>query len=134
LAAMKTKFRVKAKKAYALSKPLNCIDVRLDNASSYLEDMNNLYIKVANNANFNLGNFNINTYKDLKANFKDNYLLKVFVLNNKVVGFMSGIINSNALEAHFVGIDYSLNKQYAIYQKMLYTYIEVAIAHQIKNY
>jgi hypothetical protein len=36
------------------------------------------------------------------------------------------------LDAHFVGIDYLLNKEYAIYQRMLYDYIKIAIKKRIK--
>ena len=45
---------------------------------------------------------------------------------------MSGIVNNDSLDAHFVGIDYSLNKQLAIYQRMLYDYIQIAIKQQLK--
>lgn len=131
LAAMKTKFRVKAKKAIALSKPLIIEDVTSENIENLLPKMTALYQKVAQNATFNLGEFNLKTYKDLKKEFKENYILKAFCLDNKVVGFMSAIINQNNLDAHFVGLDYALNKTYAIYQRMLYEYVKIAINQKL---
>ena len=46
---------------------------------------------------------------------------------------MSGVINNDSLDAHFVGIDYNLNREFAIYQRMLYDYIKVAIDNNLKT-
>lgn len=132
LAALKTKFRVKAKKALQLSTTLKIEDVTLENIENLLPEMTALYKKVSSKADFNLGDFNLETYISLKERLQDNYILKVYFLNGKVVGFMSGIVNQNSLDAHFVGIDYLLNKEYAIYQRMLYNYVEIAIEKRLK--
>lgn len=133
LAAMKTKFRVKAKKAIQLSATIQIQNVTLENIENQLPKMTELYKKVATNAAFNLGDFNLATYKDFKEKLGENYILKSYWLQDKMVGFMSGIINQNSLDAHFVGIDYQLNREYAIYQKMLYNYIEIAIDKNLKT-
>ena len=133
LAAMKTKFRVKAKKAIQLSTTIQIENVTLENIDNQLPKMTELYKKVATNAAFNLGDFNLATYKDFKEKLGENYILKTYWLEDKMVGFMSGIINQKSLDAHFVGIDYQLNRKYAIYQKMLYNYIEIAINKNLKT-
>lgn len=133
LAAMKTKFRVKAKKAISLSKDIIIEDVTAKNIENLLPKMTILYQKVAKNATFNLGEFNLETYKDLKKEFGEHYVLKAFCLDNNVVGFMSGIINKNNLDAHFVGLDYQLNRPYAIYQRILYAYVEIAINKKLNT-
>ena len=133
LASMKTKFRVKAKKAFKLSASVRIEEVSLKNINEVLPKMTTLYEKVASNADFNLGNFNLESYKDLKEKFGENYILKTYWLEDKIVGFISGVINQNSLDAHFVGIDYQLNREYAIYQRMLYDYIEIAINKNLKS-
>jgi predicted N-acyltransferase len=133
LASMKTKFRVKAKKAFKQSKQIRIEEVTLKNINEKLPKMTALYEKVALNASFNLGNFNLKTYKDLKEKFGNDYILKTYWLEDKIVGFISGVINQESLDAHFVGIDYQLNREYAIYQRMLYDYIEIAIQKKIKT-
>ena len=132
LASMKTKFRVKAKKAIQLSSEIIVENVTSENIENQLPKMTELYKKVAVNATFNLNDFNLETYTDFKKKLGENYILKTYWLNNKIVGFMSGIINKDSLDAHFVGIDYQLNREYAIYQKMLYNYIEIAIGKNLK--
>lgn len=133
LSAMKTKFRVKAKKAFKQSVQIVIKEVTTENIEGQLPKMTSLYKKVATNAGFNLGNFNLETYKDLKEKFGENYILKTYWLDDKIVGFISGIINNTSLDAHFVGIDYQLNREYAIYQRMLYDYIEIAINKKLKT-
>ena len=132
LIAMKTKFRVKAKRALTLSKPLEITKVTQENFSSQIKSINQLYATVADNSSFNLVNFNTQTYQDFINNFNENYLLQTYWLADKMVGFISGLINGNSLDAHFVGIDYEFNKEYAIYQKMLYDYVAIGINHKLK--
>ncbi|MGB0879800.1 MAG: peptidogalycan biosysnthesis protein [Polaribacter sp.] len=133
LASMKTKFRVKAKKAFQRSADVKIENVTLKNMESQLPKMTSLYKKVASKADFNLGNFNLETYRDLKEKLGDNYILKTYFLDEKIVGFISGVINKNSLDAHFVGIDYQLNREFAIYQRMLYDYIEIAIEKKLEK-
>jgi len=133
LAALKTKFRVKAKKAIQLSKDLKVEEITSENINLQLPKMKSLYEKVAQKASFNLEDFNIETYKTLKENLGEKYILKSYYLDEKLVGFLSGIINENSLDAHFVGIDYELNRRYAVYQRMLYDYINLGIEKNLKT-
>lgn len=133
LQALKTKFRVKAKKALKLSKNLSVKDVTKDSIAQQLSEMEELYKKVAKNASFNLNDFNLNTYQEFMHHLDNSYIIKTYYLENKMVGFMSGVINNDSLDAHFVGIDYNLNRELAIYQRMLYDYIKVAIDNNLNT-
>ena len=133
LDAMKTKFRVKAKRALHLSKNLDVKEGSIENIKKILPEITKLYKTVSDKANFNLGDFNLETYISLKNNLGDRYILKTYWYHNKIVGFMSGVINTESLDAHFVGIDYTLNKELAIYQRMLYDYVQIAIDKQLKT-
>lgn len=123
LTAMKTKFRVKAKKAMKLSSSLHIKDISEEMLDTLLPKMTELYKKVSGKSVFNLGDFDLETYKVLKRNLNEKYLLKGYWLEEELVGFMSGMVNGDTLDAHFVGIDYKFNKSYAVYQRMLYDYI-----------
>lgn len=133
LASMKTKFRVKAKKAMKQSSELEIIELTNKNFNQYLPQITNLYKSVSSASSFNLGDFNLETYKSLKENLGSAYFVKILAFNTKVVGFFSGLFNQEALDAHFVGIDYKLNREYAIYQRMLYEYIKLGISHNVKK-
>ncbi|WP_407704781.1 GNAT family N-acetyltransferase [Tenacibaculum tangerinum] len=133
LAALKTKYRVKAKKAFKLSSHLRIEEVTTASLKELLPEMNSLYKSVSNKASFNLGHFNIETYLSLKESLKENYVIKAYWLEDKLAGFLSGMITDKNLDAHFVGIDYTVNKTYAIYQRMLYDYILLAIENNIET-
>ena len=133
LASMKTKFRVKARKAFLRSTNIKIENVTPENIDIQLPKMTALYKKVVDNADFNLGNFNLNSFKDLKKNIGSNYILKTYWLDDNIVGFISGVINQKSLDAHFVGINYELNKEHAIYQRMLYDYIEIGIEKKLNR-
>ena len=132
LDAMKTKFRVKAKRALNLSSELIVKESSIESIKKNLLEITRLYKTVSDRAEFNLGEFNLETYIALKNNLGDDYILKTYWYRDKIVGFMSGVINTDSLDAHFVGIDYSLNKELAIYQRMLYDYVQIAIDKQLK--
>jgi len=132
LNAMKTKFRVKAKRALMLSSDLVVKDSSIENIKELMPEITKLYKTVSDKADFNLGEFNLETYLSLKKNLGENYILKTYWYHHKIVGFMSGLINNDSLDAHFVGIDYAVNKELAIYQRMLYDYIQIAIHQQLK--
>ncbi len=132
LAALKTKFRVKARKAIKLSESLQVENITADRLKDLLPEMTALYKTVSTKSSFNLGDFNLQTYKTLKDNFDDAYFLKAYWLEDKLVGFLSGIFNQESLDAHFVGIDYVHNKEQAIYQRMLYDYIALGIKNKVK--
>lgn len=131
LAAMRTKFRVKAKKAMELSATLEVVDIDANNIHQYLNEMDNLYENVSSKASFNITKFEVFSFKKLKENLKSNFILKAYFLKNKMVGFLSAVINNNHLDAHFVGLDYSKNKEYAIYQRILYDYVNIAIQKKL---
>lgn len=133
LNAMKTKFRVKAKRAIKLSSDITTKETSTENIKELLPKITELYKKVSDKADFNLGDFNLETYVSLKEKLGDDYILQTYWYNNKVVGFMSGLVNDDSLDAHFVGIDYELNRELAIYQRMLYDYVEIAIDKNLKT-
>lgn len=128
LAVLKTKFRVKAKKAISLSADLSEKEITPKNIDDFMPEMIFLYKKVVSNSSFNLADFNLQSFKSLQQNLENDYLIKGYFLNDRLVGFLSAIINQNQLDAHYVGIDYKLNRKYAIYQRVLYDYIKIAIA------
>lgn len=132
LADLKTKFRVKAKRALTLSEPLKVVKITTVNFAEHKEGIEHLYQSVAKNASFNLTDFNIETYKDFLVNFGKNYILQTYWLADKMVGFISGFVQKEILDTHFVGIDYSYNKSHAIYQRLLYDYVNIGINQQVK--
>ena len=90
--------------------------------------MNHLYLEVASRADFNLAVLDLRAYAKLKREKGSCFTVRGYWLNGKMVAFMTGLVCNGVLDAHFVGFEYELHHQYQLYPRMLYDYVQVAIA------
>ncbi|MFA8434614.1 MAG: hypothetical protein ACEPOZ_08875 [Marinifilaceae bacterium] len=133
LSFMKTKFRTKAKSAFKKSKELEIKNLTSDEITSLHTQLTDLYRSVEKKAEFNLGVLNLESYAKLKQQFGPDFILRSYWLNNEMVGFLSALVNHGDLDAHFIGLNYKLNKQYAIYQRILYDYVNIGIERKLSK-
>ena len=126
-AALKSKYRIKANKADAKSNPLELRNFSRKDIELYKDELQNLYQNTIDNANFNAQVLDLNTYIELKKAYKDDFIVQGYFLDKKIVGFLSALHNNNHLDAHFIGLDYALNKTYAIYPRILNDYIRLGL-------
>jgi uncharacterized protein (UPF0332 family) len=127
LNAMVTKFRTKAKTALRKSENLLIIDMNLNEIEFHKDKLHSLYIQVLNKSSVQFGALNKESFVHLKRNLREDFIIKGYFLGMELVGFSSSFIFNSILDANYVGINYELNQEYAIYQRMLYDYIELAI-------
>ena len=92
-----------------------------------------LYEQVFMHAKFKLVKLAEDYFYEMKKNFTDIFFVTGYFLEDKLVGFDSGYhLPDNTLEAHYIGIDYEINKEYELYQNILYYFIEQAIISKKK--
>lgn len=127
--ALKSKYRVKANKADKKSAAMVARRFTDADVATHKDALQKLYENTIANANFNAQVLNLNTYTNLKAIYHDQFIVKGYFLNDQLVGFLSAMVNQTNLDAHFIGIDYSLNKEYAIYPRILNDYVRLGIEH-----
>ncbi len=127
LLSMVTKFRTKAKSAFKRSAELKVKDLKLEDIIKHEKAIERLYCSVVEKSNFTFGKLNGESFIYLKRNLDDKFIIKGYFLNNDIVGFSSAFKYNNIIDANYVGINYELNQQHAIYQRMLYDYVELAI-------
>ena len=130
---LKSKYRIKANKADTTSSDLKTRLFTEHDFETYKEELQALYQNTIDNASFNAQVLNLNTYIHLRASFKDDFIVKAYFLENKLVGFLTALVNKNALDAHFIGLDYELNKSHAIYPRILNDYIRIGIQKQVTS-
>ncbi len=133
LSDFKSKFRIKAKKAYTQSNLLTLKSFTSEDILIHKNALTILYLNVVEKAKFNWAILNISTYATLQKEYPEKFIFNAYYLNDEIVGFSSGFIISDRLDAHYIGIDYSKNKQHAIYSRMLYDYVKIAIKNQVKQ-
>ncbi|MCB0461247.1 MAG: hypothetical protein R2816_08805 [Flavobacteriaceae bacterium] len=130
---LKSKYRVKVNKADKTSFSLTAKLFNEDDFKVYKDELQQLYENTISNADFNAQVLNLNTYIKLRALYKDNFIVKAYFYEDKLVGFLSALDNNNHLDAHFIGLDYELNKTNAIYPRILNDYVRLGIERQVSQ-
>ncbi len=127
LATFSKKYRQRARNIFKASallqkKRLSVAEI-IDNKNT----LHTLYSQVFDHAKFKLAHLNDNYFADVAATHTQNFYVDAWFLNDKMISFASGFILNNEIEAHYIGFDYAINKEYELYQTLLYSYIEEAI-------
>jgi hypothetical protein len=127
LMSMKTKFRTRANSVYRKSEPLT---VKALNAQDILEESEHimrLFDNVLEKSDFHIGTMNPETFAACKEHLRDDFIFIAYYMDDKMLGFSTAFRNANSLDANYVGLDYGYNESYAVYQRILYDYVELAL-------
>lgn len=127
LNAMSKKYRNRAKsivkKGLGLKrKSFSAIDIKLNHNL-----IQQLYDNVHFKASFRMATLTSNYFAEMKNVLGDNFLFSAYYYQDIFVGFRSSFFLKNQVEAHFIGVDYDFNKEFEIYQNILYDYVKDAI-------
>ena len=131
--SLKSKYRVKVNKADTTSSALTAHLFSESDFAKYKDELQQLYENTIANANFNAQVLNLNTYIHLRKIYNEDFIVKAYFLGDKLVGFLTALANSDHLDAHFIGLDYELNKTYAIYPRILNDYVRIGIEKHVSH-
>ncbi len=129
----KTKYRSRSKNVLLKSNELTIKEFSTLDIKNNADSIKKLYNQVIKNSNFNIGIFNTNTFIKLKENLSKQYHFFGYYINDNLLGFRTSFINNNTLEASFIGIDYTQNLKYNLYQKMLIDYINFGLNNKVSK-
>ncbi len=105
--------------------------LKLNEIETLQNELYILYENIYERAKFKLIKLPKHYFSETKKLFPTTFLVKGFFLEDKLVSFSSSfLLNDIVLEAHYIGLDYELNIQYELYQNILYSLIETAIANK----
>lgn len=133
LQSMTTKFRTKAKSCFKKSKEVVVKELSTEDIQNHQARIEELYDGVIEKADFKFGKLNGKAFKNLKENLGDSFCFRAYFINDKMVGFSTAFISNGIVDAGYVGIDYEYNFEHAVYQLMLYNYVETAINSNSKE-
>lgn len=131
--SLKSKYRIKVNKADSTSASLESKLFSENDFAIYKDELQQLYENTIVNADFNAQVLNLDTYIKLRTIFRENFIVKAYFYQDKLVGFLSGLITNGHLDAHFIGLDYTLNKQCAIYPRILNDYTRLGIENGVSQ-
>jgi hypothetical protein len=133
LTAISSKYRVRAKKILQTSTTISSHEMEADEIEAQLDRLYELYNVVAEKADFNIAKFPASYFLDQKRLAPDMYKVFGYYLDGRLVGFMSLFILPHKTEVHYCGIDYTINKELNLYQRMLYDIVAYAATHGLRR-
>lgn len=133
LGSMVSKFRTKAKSVFKKSEDLEVVNMdalQIENNKVRLQE---LYTTVVRKADFKFGELNGDAFVNFKKNLGDSFVLRGYYLNNSLIGFSTAFVAKKVVDANYVGLDYAVNQDVALYQRMLYDFVDLAIENRVEE-
>jgi len=127
LNSMKAKYRTKANSALKKASALQLVSLSALEIEQHEKRLLELFNNVQQQSEYRYGKNYPRTFKSLKENLKDTFYCTGAFLDETLVGFSTAFLNGSTLEANYVGLDYSYNTRFALYERLLYHYVEEAI-------
>jgi hypothetical protein len=129
LGAMSKKYRHRAKAIIKKGEVLERRTFSVKDIRANEKQINDLYKNVHLKAKFRMATVPAHYFEEMKKELKEQFIFTAYYSEHELIGFRTSFILDKALEAHFIGINYDLNKQYELYQNMLYDYVKETIAY-----
>jgi len=133
LACFSKKYRNRAKGILKASETLEWRELEEDEIQARYSELFELYENVYNNAKFKLAKLDATYFHEMKKLFGERFRVHGCFRDGKLVSFLSAIVHGHELEAHYIGFDYHINKEYELYQNILYRNIAIAMELGIKQ-
>ncbi len=128
IATFSKKYRNRAKHILKASGSLTKRRLSAEEVIKYNGIIYDLYTQVFNHAKFKLAHLSNNYFKEVVEANTGLFYVDAWFKDDTMVSFSSGFYLPDEIEAHYVGFDYELNKEFDLYQTILYSYIEEAVA------
>lgn len=127
LQAMSKKYRNRAKTVLRKSDGIDVRELSAEDVKRESAELHRLYMHLHHKASFRMASLPETYFAAMKATSPGTFHIHGYYLRGKLIGFRSAFITGAVLDAHFIGIDYSVNQEYALYQRILYDFIHDGI-------
>lgn len=123
------KYRNRAKAILKNRSEFTIKDLELKDIEKHSDRIYDLYHNIYAKAKFKLLLLPYNYFAETKKIFPDRFFMKGLYADDQLIAFSSWfVMHDDTIEAHYIGMDYELNSKLELYQNILYSFIEVAIA------
>lgn len=131
LNAMSKKYRNRAKSILKKGTELQRKHFSANDIKTHASEIQKLYDNVHMKATFRMASLTSDYFVEMKKALKDHFNFIAYYHNEVLVGFRTSFILNDSVEAHFIGLNYEVNKELELYQNVLYDYIKETIEHQL---
>ena len=122
-----SKYKKRIRKVYNQSKNLVVKEIEKKDIKSIVPKLQALYNNVHNKSSFSGPALNISCYEDLYNYSIMNFCVHGYYLKGDLIGFSSEFYFEKTLYSYFIGLDYSYNIKYSLYNRILYDSISNGI-------
>jgi predicted N-acyltransferase len=133
LGSMKTKYRTRAKSVFKKSKDIEIKSLDQDEILENKDRIQELFNNVQEKSEFQMGTILSESFAKCKDMLGSKFLLKGAFYQGELIGFSTSFVNGDNLEANYVGMDYQHNKNFAVYQYLLYDLVKESITLNLKE-
>lgn len=131
LEALKSKYRVRAKKALVRGQGIKRKILNYEEIVHNADTIFSLYKNISDQAGFNAFLLNPLYFKNLKKSLGDKFQITSYWMNDKMIAFYSSIVNHDKLNAHFLGYDPVTNVRHQLYLNILLDIIQEGIGRKV---
>ena len=131
LNAMSKKYRNRAKSILKKGGELQRKHFSANDIKEHADQIQKLYDNVHMKATFRMASLTSDYFVEMKKVLKDHFNFIAYYHNETLVGFRTSFILNDSIEAHFIGLNYDINKDLELYQNILYDYIKETIERQL---
>ncbi|MBK9014878.1 MAG: hypothetical protein IPM82_12825 [Saprospiraceae bacterium] len=128
-----SKYKVRARKAFKCLDGIEKKELTDNQIFSFQDRFYELYKSVVDNQDFNMVSLNEKYLPNLKRQLGDNFKVYGYFLNDELIGYFTTITNYHELEAHFLGFEAGLNREYHLYHNMLFDILKLGIENKMKK-
>jgi hypothetical protein len=135
IAAMSSKYRVRAKKVFALCKEngVRRVDLDAEGITQHQDRIFDLYNMIISQAEFKLAALTKDFFSLQKQLMGNGYRLFAYFKGDEMIGFISLFQVGKKMEVHYTGMDKDVTRQINLYQHMLYDMIEFGIENRVEK-
>jgi predicted N-acyltransferase len=133
LNALSSKYRVRAKKVLQTSTEIIQKEFSLEDILLNKTLLEKLYNNVVNHIAFNMANLNIDFFEEMKKLYGEKCTILGYYLNDELISFACLFhVDDAILHVHYIGLNYEINKEYKLYNRMLLDFVRFAILQKKK--
>ena len=129
LHSLKSKYRIRAKKALSSVHRLERRELSADEIEKMEDELHQLYLKVVGDVGFNLFILSTGYFSSLKRKLGNKFHLWIYLDKGELISFFTVFEDGDILDAHFLGYDPEVNHKFKLYLNMLLAMIEYASVH-----
>ncbi len=132
--ALSSKYRVRAKKVLNVSQDITRRELSMEDILSQKESLLKLYNNVVNHVAFNMATLNIDFFEKMKEIYDGKCTLYGYYKDGVMVSFACLFhVDPNTLHVHYIGLDYEINKEFKLYNRMLLDFVRFAIERKVQK-